>query len=229
MAQGSKFKKMKVLKFGGSSCGSVESIRAVLGIIESKQQKGEKIAAVFSAMSGVTNKLIETGKLACEGDLSYFDLVREVENRHFEVVRALIDVKAQSRVFANIRTIINELEDLLKGVVLIRENSARTADLIVSFGERLSTTLIYEILHAKRLDCQFLDARKLVKTNATFGMAEVKFIETNALIQDYFAKNKSLQLITGFIGSTDKGETTTLGRGGSDYTGSIFGAALNAE
>ncbi|MEA5458123.1 bifunctional aspartate kinase/homoserine dehydrogenase I [Arcicella sp. LKC2W] len=220
---------MKVLKFGGTSCGTIDSIQAVLGIIKSKQAKGEQVAAVFSAMGGVTNQLLKAGDLASVGDTTYFDLVKEIENRHFTVVRALIDVKSQSKVFANIRTTINELEDLLKGVSLIREISDRTSDLIVSFGERLSTTLIYEILHAQGVDCQFLDARKVIRTDGNFGMAAVNFEVTNAQIQTYFSKTKSLQLITGFIGSTEKGETTTLGRGGSDYTGSIFGAALNAE
>ncbi len=220
---------MKVLKFGGTSCGTTDSIQAVLGIIKGKQAKGEKIAAVFSAMGGVTNHLLKAGDLASTGDTTYFDIVKGIEDRHFTVVRALIDVKAQSKVFANIRTIINELEDLLKGVSLIREISARTSDLIVSFGERLSTTLIYEILHAQGVDCQFLDARKVVRTDAHFGMAVVNFEVTNRQIQAHFAKTKSIQLITGFIGSTEKGETTTLGRGGSDYTGSIFGAALDAE
>jgi aspartokinase/homoserine dehydrogenase 1 len=195
---------MKVLKFGGTSCGTVDSIQSVLSIIKETLKKGEKIAVVFSAMGGVTNQLIETGKRASVSDLSYFDLVKAIEERHFNVVRALIDVKAQSKVFANIRTIINELEDLLKGVSLIREISSRTADLIVSFGERLSTTLIYEILHAQGVDCQFLDARKVIRTNDSFGMAEVDFDTTNRLIQEHFAKTKSLQLITGFIGSTDK-------------------------
>lgn len=220
---------MKVLKFGGTSCGTIDSIQAVLGIIKSKQAKGEQVAAVFSAMGGVTNQLLKAGDLASVGDTTYFDLVKEIENRHFTVVRALIDVKSQSKVFANIRTTINELEDLLKGVSLIREISDRTSDLIVSFGERLSTTLIYEILHAQGVDCQFLDARKVIRTDSNFNMAAVNFEVTNAQIQTYFSKTKSLQLITGFIGSTEKGETTTLGRGGSDYTGSIFGAALNAE
>ena len=220
---------MKVLKFGGTSCGTVNSIQLVLNIIKAKQVKEGQIAAVFSAMGGVTNKLIEAGRLATQNDSTYFDIIREIENRHFEVVRALINVKLQSKVFANIRTIINELEDLLKGVSLIREISTRTSDLINSFGERLSTTLIYEILHAQGVDCQYLDARKVIRTDATFGIASVDFTVTNRQIQEHFSKTKSLQLITGFIGSTEKGETTTLGRGGSDYTGSIFGAALNAE
>ncbi len=220
---------MKVLKFGGTSCGTVNSIQAVLEIIKGKQAQEKGVAAVFSAMGGVTNKLLEAGLKATEGDLTYLDIVQAIENRHFEVVRALIDVKSQSKVFANIRTIINELDDLLKGISLIRETSNRTSDLVVSFGERLSTTLIYEILHAQGVDCQYLDARKVIRTNANFGMAEVDFEVTNRQIQEHFSKTKSLQLITGFIGSTEKGETTTLGRGGSDYTGSIFGAALNAQ
>jgi bifunctional aspartokinase / homoserine dehydrogenase 1 len=220
---------MKVLKFGGTSCGTVASIQAVLEIIKGKQAQEKGVAAVFSAMGGVTNKLLEAGAKATDGDLTYLEIIQAIENRHFEVVRALIDVKSQSKVFANIRTIINELDDLLKGISLIRETSTRTSDLVVSFGERLSTTLIYEILKAQGVDCQYLDARKVVRTNANFGMAEVNFEVTNRQIQEHFSKTKSLQLITGFIGSTEKGETTTLGRGGSDFTGSIFGAALNAE
>ena len=176
---------MKVLKFGGTSCGSVASIQSVLNIIKAKQAKGETVAVVFSAMGGVTNKLIEAGRLATENDTTYFDLVKEIENRHFEVVRALIDVKSQSKVFANIRIIINELEDLLKGVSLIREISARTSDLIVSFGERLSTTLIYEILHAQAFDCQYLDARKVIRTDDNFGIANVNFEVTNRQIQEF--------------------------------------------
>jgi bifunctional aspartokinase / homoserine dehydrogenase 1 len=220
---------MKVLKFGGTSCGSKESIATVIEIIKGKIERSEKIAVVFSAMGGITNQLIEAAEKAVKADETYFDILKIAEDRHFEVVRELIEVKTQSRVFANIRTLFNELEDVLKGISLIRELSNRSLDLIVSFGERLSTTLIHEILKTQGVDNQYLDARKLIKTNSNFGMAEVNFEKTNTLIQDYFSKTNTLQLITGFIGSNDEHVTTTLGRGGSDYTGSIFGAALNAE
>ena len=220
---------MKVLKFGGTSCGSVESISEVINIIKSKTANNERFAVVFSAMGGLTNQLIEIGELAVKADDGYFDLLKTAEERHFEVVRKLIEIKGQSRVFANIRTLFNELEDVLKGISLIKELSTRSMDLILSFGERLSTTLIYEILKSQNIDCQYLDSRKLVKTNSTFGQAEVNFEKTNALIQEHFSKNSSLQLVTGFIGSNEDNVTTTLGRGGSDYTGSIFGAALQAE
>ena len=225
---------MQVLKFGGTSVGSIESIKQVLQIIDNHHQNGNQIAVVLSAMGGVTNQLIEIGRMATTGETDYMELVRRIEDRHFNVVKALIPVKEQSKVFARVRGIINELEDLLRGVSLIRELSPRTHDLVTSFGERLSTTVITECAKSRRGDgfgipAQFCDARQLIKTDAQFGHAEVNYKLTNQLIQDYFAKNTDLQLITGFIGSTEKNETTTLGRGGSDYTASIIGAALNAE
>lgn len=220
---------MKVLKFGGTSVGSTESIRQVIDIIKGNLDKGESIAVVFSAMGGFTNQLIEMGHRATRGDDSYLDLIHKAEDRHFQVITALMGVKYRSRTLANVRNLFNELEDLLKGVTLIRELSNRTLDILVSFGERLSTTMIYEIVDSYGIDCEYLDARKVVKTNSAFTMAEVNFAVTNRLIQEHFTDNTKLQLITGFIGSNEEGVTTTLGRGGSDYTGSIFGAALDAE
>ncbi|MBC7922110.1 MAG: bifunctional aspartate kinase/homoserine dehydrogenase I [Ferruginibacter sp.] len=236
---------MKVLKFGGTSVGSAENIRRVIDILSRKRAAGQEIAVVFSAMGGVTNQLIESGHRAAGGDESYLSLVSGVEEKHFAVVRTLIEVKAQSSVFAGIRSLFNELEDLLRGVFLIRELSPRTLDLVMSFGERLSTRLLYECIRLggpvatdrppdghparNRADAVYCDARELIKTDANFGTARVDFERTNRNIRDYFRENRGLVLITGFIASTDQGETTTLGRGGSDYTGSIFGAALGAE
>ncbi len=219
---------MQVLKFGGTSVGSVESIRQVIRIIEQHRRDGNAIAVVFSAMGGVTNQLIEIGRMAITGEPDYMELVRRIEDRHFAVVKALLPVKEQSKVFAHVRGIINELEDLLRGVSLIRELTLRTHDLITSFGERLSTAVITECVRSTGVPAQFLDARTIIKTDAQFGQAEVNYTLTNQLIQDHFAKSTDIQLITGFIGSTEKNETTTLGRGGSDYTASILGAALNA-
>ncbi len=219
---------MQVLKFGGTSVGSVESIRQVIQIIEQHRRDGNSIAVVFSAMGGVTNQLIEIGRMATSGETDYMELVRRIEDRHFAVVKALLPVKEQSKVFAHVRGIINELEDLLRGVSLIRELTPRTHDLITSFGERLSTAVITECVRSTGIPAQFLDARTVIKTDAQFGQAEVNYTLTNQLVQEHFARNTDIQLITGFIGSTEKNETTTLGRGGSDYTASIIGAALNA-
>ncbi len=220
---------MKVLKFGGTSVGTVESINQVIQILQENLNEGIKIAVVYSAMGGVTNRLIEIGKLAATSDLEYFQLLKSVEDRHIAAVRGLIDVKNQSGAIAKVKGLLNELEDLLRGVFLIKELSARTNDFIVSFGERLSTTIVTEALKNRGIEAEYLDARKLIKTDDHFGYAEVITELTNELIRKHFAKTNQLQCITGFIGSTIDGVTTTLGRGGSDYTGSIFGAALNAS
>jgi bifunctional aspartokinase / homoserine dehydrogenase 1 len=220
---------MKVLKFGGTSVGSVESIKQVIQILEKSISKGERTAVVFSAMGGATNRLIEIGRMAAAGNQEYFDLLKVVEERHFATIRGLINVKQQSTTFASVKGLFNELEDILRGVSLIRELTDRTLDLIMSFGERLSTTIITEALKNRNLKAEFCDARKLIRTSAHFGMAEVDFTVTNRLILEHFAKTSALQCITGFIGATAEGITTTLGRGGSDYTASIFGAALDAQ
>ncbi|MCY7350312.1 MAG: bifunctional aspartate kinase/homoserine dehydrogenase I [Cytophagaceae bacterium] len=220
---------MNVLKFGGSSVGSVASIRAVVGIIRDRVDRQQPITVVFSAMGGFTNQLLDMGQRAAGGDESYRDVLKLASDRHLDIVREFIEPRTRGAVMASIMTLFNELEDVLRGVFLIREFSFRTSDLMVSFGERFSTTLIYEILRAQGVDCQYLDARKVIKTDANFGMAEVNYELTNRLIQEHFARHRSLQLITGFIASTERDETTTLGRGGSDYTASIVGAALNAS
>ncbi|MFT4032902.1 MAG: bifunctional aspartate kinase/homoserine dehydrogenase I [Siphonobacter sp.] len=219
---------MKVLKFGGTSVGSIKAIESVLGIIHDNLQRGEKIAVVFSAMGGFTNQLLEMGNRAARNE-EYRDILKKASDRHLDVVNHFIGPRFRSRVIADVMSLFNELEDLLRGISLIREISPRTSDLLVSFGERLSTTVVAEILKDQHVDCAFLDARKVIKTNAEFQQAEVNFEMTNHLIQHHFSKTKALQLITGFIGSTEDGITTTLGRGGSDYTGSIFGSALNAS
>jgi aspartokinase/homoserine dehydrogenase 1 len=220
---------MKVLKFGGTSVGTVDSIKQVISILENNLNNNEQIAVVFSAMGGVTNRLIEIGRMAATGNTEYLELLRAVEERHFATIRGLIHVKNQSSTFANVKGLFNDLEDLLRGVSLIRELTARSLDLIMSFGERLSTTIINEALINRGINSNFCDARKLIHTNGAFGMAEVDFKTTNQLIQEYFTQATALQCITGFIASTTGEITTTLGRGGSDYTASIFGAALDAE
>lgn len=220
---------MKVLKFGGTSVGTVESINQVIKIIENNLQHNQRMAVVFSAMGGVTNRLIAVGNLASSSDVEYAEHLSSLEERHFNAIRKLIDVKSQSNVIARVKGLFNEIDDLLKGVSLIGELSERTHDLLVSFGERLSTTIISEILKNRGVEAGYLDARKVIKTDDNFGFAAVNFDLTNKLIQEYFSENTGFQCVTGFMGSTEKGVTTTLGRGGSDYTASILGAALDAE
>ncbi len=220
---------MKVLKFGGTSVGTVESIHLVIDIIQSNLQQGQHIAVVYSALGGVTNRLIEIGKMASEGSTQYAEHLHSVEERHFNVIRGLIDIKSQSSIIARAKGLFNEIEDLLRGISLIRELSPRTLDFLMSFGERLSTTLITAALNGRGIAAEYLDAREVIRTNSHYGHAEVDFKTTTANIQAHFGAHTALQCITGFIAADADGITTTLGRGGSDYTASIFGAALDAE
>jgi aspartokinase/homoserine dehydrogenase 1 len=221
-----KFFDMKVLKFGGTSVGTVDSINQVIRIISENKQP---VAVVYSAMGGVTNKLIEIGTLASKGDLKYLDVLQSIEERHFSVIRALVDVKSQSSIIAKIKGNFNEIEDLLKGITFIRELSIRTMDLLLSFGERLSTQIITFVLNEKGINAKYIDARDIIKTNSNYGFAEVDFEKTNALINSSLAEKNQVYCITGFIASNKDNITTTLGRGGSDYTASIIGAALGSE
>ncbi len=219
---------MKVLKFGGTSVGSSESIKQVIEIIADYKAQNIHVAVVSSAMSGITNKLLQTGQRASENDESYLDLLKEIENVHFNTLKQLLKVKNQSHALASIKKMLNELEDLMHGVYLLKELSPRTTDLLLSFGERLSCYIINAYANQEQLESELLDARQVVKTDNQFGKGRVLMDMTVQNIQDYFKKNKKIQIVTGFISSTEKNETTTLGRGGSDYTASIFGAALEA-
>jgi len=220
---------MKILKFGGSSVASAERIKNVIEIIKTSLKKEKNIVVVFSAYQSVTDKLVTASRLAAEGNASYLDNLKELENKHLAIAKELISVSKQSGVIANIKYQLNELDDILHGVFLIKELSLKTLDYILSFGERLSAYTISECLNDRKISNSFLDTRTLIKTDAQFSNARVHFELTNKNIQNYFAANKKLQIATGFIASTLENETTTLGRGGSDFTASILGAALNVK
>lgn len=220
---------MRVLKFGGTSVGTVDSIEKVIEIIEARL-KVDKVAVVFSALGGVTNRLIEIGNMASMSDSEYSEHLHSVEERHFNAIRNLIPVKEQSPLIAKVKGIFNEIEDLLRGISLIKDLSPRTLDLLTGFGERLSTTIISQTLISRSFPAQFLDARTIIRTNSNFGKADVDMSVTNGLIQNYFSNEATeLTCVTGFIASDENGVTTTLGRGGSDYTASIIASALKAD
>lgn len=219
---------MKILKFGGSSVESPDRINQVKDIILNAKKENNKIAVVVSAFGGVTDQLIELGQNAKMAKIEYKKLLEKLEKRHLETVEKLVNSKSKSQIRNNIKNEFKELNELLQGVFLLKELSPRSLDNIASFGERLSAYIISEVLN-QYCPSEFLDARKLLKTDDNFINAKVNFKETNKNIKEYFDKHKKLQIITGFIGSNDQEETTTIGRGGSDYTASIFGAALNVE
>ncbi|MCA4896740.1 MAG: bifunctional aspartate kinase/homoserine dehydrogenase I [Cytophagales bacterium] len=218
---------MKVLKFGGSSVANPERIKSVIDILLAYIEK-EKIAVVFSAFGGVTDSLIQLSTMALAGDVGYKVQLEQLEKRHLEAVRELIDIQKQSSLIAQVKFTINELEDILHGIFLVKERTLRSLDYIMSFGERLSAHVIAEAINGRNIKSEFLDSRTIVRTDNNFGYAKIDFKKTNELIQEYFIRHTNLQVITGFIGSSASGETTTIGRSGSDYTAAIFAAALDA-
>ncbi len=217
---------MKVMKFGGSSVATPERIQSVVDII--KPHLLEDVTIVFSAFGGVTDTLIQISQLALEGNLSYKSELAELEKRHLDSVRALINIQRQSGTLAQVKFMINELEDVLHGVYLVKERTPRTLDYIMSFGERLSAYIISEALKDSGHSVAFLDARNVIRTDSHFGYAKVDFETTNKFIRDYFDRHNEVQIVTGFVATSESGETTTLGRSGSDYTAAIFAGALNA-
>lgn len=220
---------MKILKFGGSSIDTPERILKVLDIIRSPVQRGEAVVVVVSALGGVTDRLIEMSALASKPHGQYETLLSELERRHIDCAEALISDGDREQVVSVVKDAVKELDNLLRGVSLLKEVPPRTMDLILSFGETLSATLMCESLNSRCLEAEFLDARKLIKTNRTFGGAHVNMKTSLRNIRDYFQAHPSIQIVTGFIGSTEENETTTLGRSGSDYTASIIGAALGTD
>jgi aspartate kinase len=220
---------MIVLKFGGSSVGNAKSINQVISILETGYIKKKKqIAVVFSAFQTVTDKLIEVGNLALKRSSYYNDELELLKKKHIAIAQELNPDNATS-VVNKVELLLTELKEILHGIYLVKELTPRSLDYIVSFGERLSCTIICETLKNRGVNTEYLDASKLIKTNQDFGNARVIFKLTNPNIFSYFKRHKKTQIITGFIASTENNEITTLGRGGSDYTASIFGAALIAK
>jgi len=220
---------MKILKFGGTSVGNAERIGNVLHIIENYNNNNVKIAAVFSAFEGVTNQLIDLSKKALKRDNSFLGNFQSLRIKHFEIFDALVTHSKKNTVQKKITNLFDDLNDILKGIYLLKELTPRILDNVVSYGERLSAFIISEALKSMNIECNFLDTTKLIKTNSAFGNAHVNYDVTNKNIQKYFKNHTKTQIVTGFIASNETGEITTLGRGGSDFTASIIGAALKAD
>lgn len=220
---------MKILKFGGTSVGSAQSISTVIDILKKEYQAGEKPVVVLSAMSGVTNLLSSMAEKAANGE-DFTPQLAELETRHFDMVRTLLTVQHQNPAFTRLKINFNHLEELLQGVSTLRELTPKTRDLILSYGERCSTLMISKMAAQYFPEALFIDASELIKTDSAFGNAKVNMELTELLIRGFYEENYNKMLfVTGFIASNDAGQITTLGRGGSDYTAAIFGAALNAS
>jgi bifunctional aspartokinase / homoserine dehydrogenase 1 len=220
---------MRILKFGGSSLANPERIKQVIEIVLQYYKKKSDLSVVVSAMSGVTNQLVQLCNQISEFSTENEPSIQEIEQRHLIAIKELLPVIDQPAAMAEIMTMCNELSDVVKGASLVGEVTPRTRDLILSFGERLSAYLFYQAIKVDIPGVLFTDARNLIKTDATFGKARVDFESSAELIKEYYLMHFGLKVVTGFIGSTQLGQTTTLGRNGSDYTASILGGVLDAD
>ena len=218
---------MIVSKFGGTSVGSAENIKKVIRIVS---QKKEKMVVVVSALGGVTNLLIKASELALANDSAFITLIDDIEKRHFEVIEGLLDHDHQTVCKAEVAKTMNELKEVLSGVSLLSDLSDKSAARIVSTGEILSSFIIYKTMQQEKLDASLFDSRSLIKTNGDFLNATVDYELSFKNIHAHLSENEAkVQVLPGFIASNLKGETTTLGRGGSDFTAAIAANALSAS
>ncbi|GAA4436051.1 bifunctional aspartate kinase/homoserine dehydrogenase I [Pontibacter saemangeumensis] len=219
---------MKVLKFGGTTVGSVQNVLTSLDIL-AEEAKTEKPVVVVSAMSGVTNLLASMADHAADGkDFSRY--LKELEDRHLEIANGLIHAANRESVNARLQACFRELESLLHGISSLRELTAKTRDSVLSYGERCATFLFSEAAAQRFPKALFVDAAALIKTDSGFGHARVQTEVTDLLIRSFYSEHKDrLLLVTGFIASDQQGQTTTLGRGGSDYTAALIASALNSS
>ncbi|MGN0051401.1 MAG: bifunctional aspartate kinase/homoserine dehydrogenase I [Prevotella sp.] len=215
---------MKVLKFGGTSVGSVESILSLKNIVERETQP---VIVVVSALGGITDKLIATSRLALKGDEEYKREFDAIVARHHTMVNTIIsDTTERTRLLNVVDGLLEELRSIYYGVYLIRDLSPKTSAAIVSYGERLSSKIVASLVNG----AEWKDSREFIKTEYKFGKHILDSDLTNHLVREAFAELPQITIVPGFI-SSDKfsGEVTNLGRGGSDYTASIIAAALDSE
>ncbi len=212
---------MKVLKFGGTSVGSAENIQRVKEILKGQD---DDVIVVVSALGGITDKILSAAKMAAIGTGYFQAELTEINTRHYETIEKLFITEKQTEVKLKTEALLEELERIVQGVSLIGELTPKTLDKIGGFGERLSSLIISEFIS----ESKWFDSSKLIRTNSNFGKATVDFNVTNPLIQEAFSSFSGIAIVPGFISSNEAGDYTTLGRGGSDYTGAIMAAAIDA-
>ena len=217
---------MKVLKFGGTSVGSVKSILSVKRIVE-REAKKQPVIVVVSALGGITDKLLATAQLALKGDEEWRAAYSEMVDRHHTIIDTIItDTQAREKLFSKVDALLEQLRSIYFGVFLIHDLSEKTQNAIVSYGERISSQIVATLIRGS----QWLDSREFIKTEFKNKKNLLDMELSNKLVKDAFAELPRVSLVPGFI-STDRdtGEITNLGRGGSDYTAAIIAGALDAE
>lgn len=215
---------MKVLKFGGTSVGTVKSLTHVKRIVESEE---EPVIVVVSALGGITDMLIATARMASKGDTSYLQNYAKIIERHNDVINGMVPKDKLLDVHSVVDPLLEELGNIYRGVAFIKDLSSRSLDIIVSYGERLSSAIISRIIDS----AQYFDSRNFIKTVRQFNKHVVDFPATESLVRSVFDRfSGKVAVVPGFISSDkENGDITNLGRGGSDYTASIIAASLNAR
>ena len=217
---------MKVLKFGGTSVGSVKSILCLKSIVE-REAKHQEVVVVVSALGGITDKLLETSRQAYKGDESWKDNYKAIVDRHHSMIDTIITDTADREVLFNkVDALFEQLQSLFYGVFLIHDLSHKTQDAIVSYGERLSSNIVATLIRGAK----WFDSRDFIKTHDQQGRRSLDSDLTNHLVRKAFAELPRISVMGGFIArDSESGDITNLGRGGSDYPASIVAAALDAE
>jgi aspartokinase/homoserine dehydrogenase 1 len=222
---------MQVLKFGGSSVGTTDAISKVIAIVKPRVQNTPTIIVV-SAMSGVTDQLVLLLQTAAQGNEGYKTIIQSLSEKHEDAVRNLLPASQQLKTLSIVKELIQEIETHCAELFHQSVFSLYMQDQLMSYGEILSSKIIAATFEAEGVDQEWLDSRAMIKTNSTYSSAVVERVLTNQTIQQYFAKSSNqhaLYIAPGFIASNAAAHTTTLGRGGSDYTAAIYAAALNVS
>ena len=210
---------MKVLKFGGTSVGSAANIKRVKDIVLSQQ---DDVIVVVSALGGITDKILKAARIAASGTADFHAELTEIRTKHEETIRELFD--NGDSVITIVEELLSELEQILTGISLVGELTLKTLDRIAGLGERISSHIVARYVGAERMN-----SSNFIQTDSKFGKAAVDFSITNTLINNVFQSFKGIAVVPGFIARNSRGEFTTLGRGGSDYTAAIIAAALDVE
>ena len=220
---------MKVLKFGGTSVANAENINKVIDIVKTESEQ-QPIVLVVSALGGITNELLKAGELANKKDLSYLDLFENIKDRHVETIKLLMPEDITAPVSLKVQEHLEALKEILHGIYLINEFSNKTKDKILSYGELLSSFIISEAVKGHIQESVLKDSRELIITDSNFTKANLNVLLTKKNVLAYFETSKEkITVVPGFVSSNENRDTTTLGRGGSDYTAAIIAAITNAS
>ncbi|MCO5249413.1 MAG: bifunctional aspartate kinase/homoserine dehydrogenase I [Chitinophagales bacterium] len=220
---------MLIMKFGGSSIANPERIRNVIKIIQGRKEKHDKVIVICSAFKGVTDELIRISKLAEKADNSYKKKLQELVNNHLSIADELITTNDKERLIEEINEGMDVIKNLLKGIFLLGDVPDKSLATLVSYGERFSCFIVSASLRSVGIGSVYVNASNIIKTDSNFLSAKIDFKKSTKNISKLTQFSDNIPIVTGYIGSDSKGQITTLGRGGSDYTASIIAATLRAE